>query len=230
MRYGEVVPGRFLERPNRFIARVELNGKLETVHVKNTGRCRELLVPDARVYLSRGTTPGRKTAWDLIAVEKQTARGPLLVNMDAQAPNAVFYEWAAAGGLREEVRSIRREAVYGNSRLDFLLDTVRGPLYVEVKGVTLEHGGKASFPDAPTERGVKHVRELRRAAAEGLGAALCFVVQMEGMDSVSPNDGHDPAFGAALRDAAAHGVQVWAWECAVKPDALNIVREVPVIL
>lgn len=224
MRYQAVVPGRFLSRPNRFIARVETAEGVRTVHVKNTGRCRELLVPGARVYLERGGNPGRKTAFDLIAVEK----GGLLVNMDAQAPNRVFAEWVS--GLLPEGAALRREYVYGASRLDFCVESPRGFYLIEVKGVTLEENGAARFPDAPTERGVKHIRELQKAAEAGLGAALFFVVQMEGMRSVAPNDETHPAFGAALREAAAHGVGVYAWDCAVTPDSLAIRREVPVLL
>lgn len=224
MRYGTVVPGRFLHRPNRFIAQVETAEGVETVHVKNTGRCRELLVPGAAVYLERSENPRRKTAYDLIAVEK----GDLLVNMDAQAPNRVFAEWV--GRRLPERAVLRPEYAYGDSRLDFCVESPRGRCLIEVKGVTLEEGGAARFPDAPTERGVKHIRELQRAAEAGLGAVLFFVVQMEGMKSVAPNDETHPAFGEALREAAAHGVKVCAWDCAVTPDSLAIRREIPVLL
>ena len=224
MQYKAVVPGRFLSRPNRFIARVETAEGPQTVHVKNTGRCRELLTPGAAVYLEYSESPGRKTAYDLIAVQK----GKLLVNLDAQAPNRVFAEWLEP--RLPEVAVLRREYVYGDSRLDFCVESPRGLYLIEVKGVTLEEGGAARFPDAPTERGVKHLRELRRAAEAGLGAALFFVVQMEGMRSVAPNDETHPAFGEALREAAAHGVRVCAWDCAVTPDSLELRREVPVLL
>ena len=226
MRYHAVTTGRFLARPNRFIAHVETEEGLQVVHVKNTGRCRELLVPGATVYLERGTNPHRRTAFDLIAVEK----GGRLINMDAQAPNKVFAEWAAAGGFRSDVRAVHSEYVYGDSRLDFCLETARGHHLVEVKGVTLEENGAARFPDAPTERGVKHVRELQRAVESGLDATLFFVVQMEDIHSVAPNDETHPAFGAALREAAAAGVNVCAYDCAVTPDSLLIRRSVPVIL
>ncbi|WP_308589155.1 DNA/RNA nuclease SfsA [uncultured Oscillibacter sp.] len=226
MQYHAVRSGRFLSRPNRFIALVETEEGVQTVHVKNTGRCRELLVPGAVVYLERSENPARKTAFDLIAVEK----GSRLINMDAQAPNQVFAEWAAAGGFVPEVTALRREFVYGASRLDFCLETPRGRHLVEVKGVTLEEGGTARFPDAPTERGVKHIRELQRAAEEGLDATLFFVVQMKDVCAVRPNDATHPAFGAALREAAAAGVRVCAWDCDTAPDALAIRREVPVIL
>lgn len=226
MRYHAVTTGRFLARPNRFIAHVETEEGLQVVHVKNTGRCRELLVPGATVYLERGTNPHRRTAFDLIAVEK----GGRLINMDAQAPNKVFAEWAAAGGFQPDVRAVHSEYVYGDSRLDFCLETAHGPHLVEVKGVTLEENGAARFPDAPTERGVKHVRELQRAVESGLDATLFFVVQMEDIHSVAPNDETHPAFGAALREAAAAGVNVCAYDCAVTPDSLLIRRSVPVIL
>ena len=226
MRYGTVIPGRFVERPNRFVARVETAEGLQTVHVKNTGRCRELLVPGAVVYLERAANPARRTAFDLIAVEK----GELLINMDAQAPNRVFGEWVEEGGFLPGVTAVRPEFTYGDSRLDFCLETAAGLCLVEVKGVTLEENGAARFPDAPTERGVKHIRELQRAAEAGLGAVLFFVVQMEGVCSVSPNDETHPAFGAALREAAANGVRVCAWDCTVTPESIAIRRPVPVLL
>ena len=226
MRYGTVIPGRFVDRPNRFVAHVETAEGLQTVHVKNTGRCRELLLPGAAVYLERGTSPARKTAFDLIAVEK----GERLINMDAQAPNKVFGEWVRGGGFLPGVMAVRPEFTFGESRLDFCLETPQGPCLVEVKGVTLEEGGEARFPDAPTERGVKHIRELRRAAEAGLGAVLFFVVQMENVRSVAPNDETHPAFGAALREAVSRGVRVCAWDCAVTPESIAIRRPVPVIL
>ncbi len=224
MQYETVVPGRFLARPNRFIARVEAEGGVQTVHVKNTGRCRELLVPGAAVYLEKSGNTRRKTAYDLIAVQK----GDLLINMDAQAPNRVFAEWLIPRLPQGAV--LRREYAYGDSRLDFCVEGPRGRFLIEVKGVTLEEGGAARFPDAPTERGVKHLRELRKAAEAGLGAALFFVVQMEGMRSVTPNDETHPAFGAALREAAVAGVRVCAYDCAVTPGSLAIRNEVPVLL
>lgn len=226
MRYDSVISGRFLERPNRFIAHVETENGVQTVHVKNTGRCRELLIPGAEVYLAKGSNPNRKTAYDLIAVKKNG----LLVNMDAQAPNQVFAEWVLGGGFLPDAKALRREYTYGESRLDFCLETERGLHLVEVKGVTLEERGEARFPDAPTERGVKHIRELQRAVENGLDATLFFVVQMENMHSVSPNDVTHPAFGTALREAAAAGVHVCAWDCAVTPDSLSIRQQLPVLL
>ena len=226
MQYHAVVSGRFIARPNRFIAHVETEEGVQVVHVKNTGRCRELLVPGATVYLERSANPARKTAYDLIAVEK----GENLINMDAQAPNQVFGEWAAAGGFLPDVTAVRREYTYGESRLDFCLESSCGKHLVEVKGVTLEQDGLARFPDAPTERGVKHIRELQSAAEAGLGATLFFVVQMKCIHSVMPNDDTHPVFGAALREAAAAGVQVCAYDCIVTPDSLVIHQPVPVIL
>ena len=226
MDYGCVVPARFLARPNRFIARVQLGEQTVECHVKNTGRCRELLVPGATVYLERGANPNRRTAWDLIAADK----GGKLINMDAQAPNRVFAEWAAEGKFLPEVQVIQPEYRYGDSRLDFVLTTPQGLHLVEVKGVTLEENGHARFPDAPTERGVRHLGELERAAAAGLAATAFFVIQMEGMKDFAPNDATHPAFGEALRHAAANGVRVEAWECAVTPESLRIVRPVKTLL
>lgn len=226
MQYPEVIPAAFLARPNRFIASVEVKGERQVCHVKNTGRCRELLVPGTTVYLARAQNPKRKTAWDLIAVQK----GPRLINMDAQAPNAVFGEWARNGEFIPDIIAIHPEYPFGNSRLDFCIETARGIHLVEVKGVTLEENGAARFPDAPTERGVKHVRELQRAVAEGLEATLFFVVQMENIRSVTPNDETHPAFGEALREASAAGVNVLAYSCRVTPDSISICAPVPVML
>ena len=227
MQYHGVEKGRFLSRPNRFIAQVEREGQVETVHVKNTGRCRELLVPGAAVYLAPGANPARNTKFDLIAVEK----GTLLVNMDAQAPNQVFREWAEAGGFRPGITRLRPETAWGNSRFDFYWESMDGARgFVEVKGVTLEEDGHARFPDAPTQRGVKHLEELAACRAAGYEAAVCFIIQMEGMVDFAPNDVTHPAFGAALRQAAAAGVQVLAMECTVTPDSLHVCREIPVVL
>ena len=227
MQYAHVRPAVFQARPNRFVARVLLDGKEETVHVKNTGRCRELLVPGARVYLAEGDNPARKTRYDLVAVEK----GELLVNLDSQAPNKVFAQWAQAGGFRPGLTLLRPETTWGNSRFDFYWEDAAGQRgFVEVKGVTLEEEGHVRFPDAPTLRGVKHLEELVRARAEGYETAVCFVVQMEGMVDFAPNDATHPAFGAALRRAAASGVTVLAMECAVTPGSLAIRRPIPVRL
>ena len=226
MQYRAVISGRFLSRPNRFIALVETERGVQVCHVKNTGRCRELLVPGAEVYLETAGNPARKTAYDLVTVRK----GKRLINLDSQAPNRVFGEWVRSGGFLPDVAQVHPEYPYGASRLDFCLTTSRGLHLVEVKGVTLEENDCARFPDAPTERGVKHLRELTAAVETGLDATLFFVVQMEGIRSVSPNDETHPAFGEALRHAAACGVRVLAYECRVQPDALSISRPVPVIL
>ncbi len=226
MRYREVVRGRFLRRPNRFVAYVELDGQEAVCHVKNTGRCRELLLPGAPVYLERAAGSARKTAYDLIAVEK----GPLLINMDAQAPNRVFGEFARAGRFLPGLTDIRPEYTWGDSRFDFRLEDPDGPIFVEVKGVTLESDGVARFPDAPTERGVKHLRGLRRIVEEGGRAAVCFVIQMKGPLVFCPNDETHPAFGAALRAAAEAGVQVCAYDCLVTPDTLTVDQPVAVAL
>ena len=224
MHYRQVEKATFLARPNRFIAHVELAGEQVICHVKNTGRCRELLVPGAEVWLEKGSNPGRKTAWDLIAVQKDAH----LINMDAQAPNQVFAEWAAQ--WEPELTALHSEVTYGQSRLDFCLETPRGLHYVEVKGVTLEEKGHTRFPDAPTERGIKHLQELMRAAAEGHRASAVFVIQMEDVTDFAPNDDTHPAFGAALREAAKAGVQVVAVNCRVTPDSLEILGPVPVVL
>ena len=226
MRYGEVKRGRFLARPNRFVAHVELEGERVVCHVKNTGRCRELLTSGAAVYLERAENPARKTPYDLIAVEK----GDLLINMDAQAPNKVFGEWAAAGRFLPGLTALRPEFTWEDSRFDFRLEDHLGPCFVEVKGVTLEQDGLALFPDAPTERGAKHLRGLRRAVERGYRAAVFFVVQMKGPRLFRPNDGTHPAFGQALREAAAAGVGVYAWDCAVTPESLTLDAPVEVAL
>lgn len=238
MKYPNIQAGTFLARPNRFVAQVEVEGSLQVCHVKNTGRCRELLVPGCRVYLVDSHSPARKTRYDLVAVEKEGLAGPLLINMDSQAPNRVFGEWAAAGGLGFVPARLQPEMTYGNSRFDYYWELskegerssnlTRG--FVEVKGVTLEEDRIARFPDAPTLRGVKHLEELASARRAGYGAAVCFVVQMEGMRWVEPNDATHPAFGEALRRAARAGVEVMALECGVTPDTLQILRPIPVKL
>ncbi len=255
MTYRGIRPAVFLARPNRFIARVELDGREETVHVKNTGRCKELLLPGCTVYLEKGANPQRKTPFDLVVVEKvRPGLPPLLINMDSQAPNRVFGEWMAAGlgealGLpRPDV--LRPEKTWGNSRFDFYWEkscgagedetdvsretqperTLPRRGFVEVKGCTLEEDGLALFPDAPTLRGTKHLRELCACRAAGYEAAVCFVIQMAGISAFSPNDRTDPEFGRALRAAAGAGVGVLAVECAVTPDSLVMTRPVPVRL
>lgn len=230
MRYPNILAGTFLSRPNRFIAHVEAEGAVQVCHVKNTGRCRELLVPGCRVYLVRSDDPARKTRYDLVAVEKEREGGALLVNMDSQAPNRIFGEWAASGAFRPGLTLLRPETTYSSSRFDFYWESSKSRGFVEVKGVTLEERGVARFPDAPTLRGVKHLEELVKARREGYEAAVCFIVQMEGMDHVEPNDATHPEFGAALRRAARAGVEVLAVGCRVTPDSLTAACLVPVVL
>ncbi len=224
MQYGAIQKGTFIDRPNRFIAHVDIDGQSVVCHVKNTGRCRELLVPGAEVWLERGTNPKRKTAYDLIAVRK----GEKLINMDAQAPNKVFAEWVSQ--FEPALTELRAEYTYGKSRLDFCLHTAEGLHMVEVKGVTLEKDGHACFPDAPTERGVKHIHELIHAVEEGHRASAVFIIQMEDVVDFAPNDVTHPAFGDALRQAAEAGVKIVAVNCHVKPDSLTVFGQVPVLL
>ena len=226
MQYRNIVPARFLARPNRFTAHVELGGAEETVHVKNTGRCRELLVPGRTIWLEEGANPNRKTKYDLIAVDKDG----LLVNMDAQAPNKVFDEWARSGQFVPGLTLLRPETTWGKSRFDFYWEAGDRRGFVEVKGCTLEENGLCRFPDAPTERGVKHLHELTACLSEGYEAAVCFIIQMEGMRQFSPNDHTHPAFGQALREAHAAGVRVLALGCTVTPDSLTVTHTVPVAL
>ena len=225
MTYENMVPGTFLRRPNRFIAQVRIGGVEETVHVKNTGRCRELLPEGAQVWCQQWDNPARKTKFDLISVQK----GNRIINMDSQAPNKAAGEWLAAGGLGE-VAQLKAETVYGDSRFDFSFTKDGRPCFLEVKGVTLENDGVCAFPDAPTQRGAKHLRELIQAAKDGYGAYVLFVIQMADVVFLHPNDATDPAFGQALREAAAAGVQVLAMDCAVTPESMRIRNPVPVRL
>ena len=202
------------------------DGREETVHVKNTGRCRELLLPGARVWLEGSENPKRKTAFDLVAVD----RGGLLINMDAQAPNRVFAEWANTGAFRPGLTLLRPETAWGGSRFDFYWEAGEHRGFVEVKGVTLERDGLALFPDAPTLRGVKHLEELAAARSAGYEAAVCFVIQMKGPRVFRPNDDTHPQFGAALRAAAAAVVEVLARGCLATPDSLTLDAPVPVEL
>ena len=226
MQYDNVTEAVFLRRPNRFIAEVELRGSTETVHVKNTGRCRELLVPGARVWLTASDNPLRKTKYDLIAVQK----GDMLVNLDSQIPNATAAEWIQKGGLFPDLTSLRREVKYGDSRFDLYLEHGGKRAFIEVKGVTLEQDGVARFPDAPTERGVKHVEELIRCLGDGYEAYLLFVIQMQGVRRFEPNWATHPEFGEALQKAHAAGVQILAYDCEVTPDSIRIRNPVPIRL
>ncbi|MCI6534869.1 MAG: A/G-specific adenine glycosylase [Lachnospiraceae bacterium] len=226
MIYNRMVPGTFLERPNRFIAYVEVEGRKETVHVKNTGRCAELLQTGARVYLQESDNPDRKTKWDLIAVEK----GSRMVNMDSQIPNKVVKEWLEAGHLFENITRIQPEFTYGNSRFDLYVEADGKRIFIEVKGVTLEQDGVVRFPDAPSDRAVKHVEELKAAVKEGYEAYVFFVIQMKDVRYFTPNMDTHPAFGEALRDAARAGVHVLAYDCEVSSDRIAIADIVPVVL
>ena len=230
MTYPNIHPGIFIRRPNRFIAHVEVNGAEEVCHVKNTGRCRELLVPGAKVWLVESDNPARKTRFDLVAVEKVRGEDTLLVNMDSQAPNHIFREWAQEGNFRPGLKILRGETTFGNSRFDYYWEDSEKRGFVEIKGVTLEQDGVVRFPDAPTERGVKHLEELISAKAAGYEAAVCFIVQMEGMKHLEPNDATHPAFGEALRKCAAAGVEILALECETAPGYVKAVRPIPVIL
>lgn len=225
MRYNTMVPGFFQSRPNRFIAHVDINGCEEICHVKNTGRCRELLTPGARVWCQISNDPKRKTKYDLITVQK----GDRLINMDSQAPNAAAKEWLLGGGLGK-LQNLRGETVYEDSRFDFSFTLDGKPCFLEVKGVTLEQDGVCAFPDAPTQRGVKHLTGLARAAREGYGAYVLFVIQMANVTYLHPNDTTDPAFGKALRDAATAGVHVLAMDCHVSEASLVICHPVEVRL
>lgn len=238
MRYSNITRGVFLRRPNRFIAEVELDGHKETVHVKNTGRCRELLVPGCEVWLTAPGTPGRKTKYDLVAVRKSDG---VLYNIDSQAPNKVVLEWLQ----RQEGLKVTPEYTYGDSRVDFYMEKIDGGsdrtpgggsgrkpggggpcrYLMEVKGCTLEVGGVGYFPDAPTQRGVKHIRELIKAKKEGYQAILGFVIQMDGVTEVRPNADTDPEFGAAMAEAVEAGVEITFFTCHVEPDSLEITAE-----
>ena len=226
MIYENILPAVFVDRPNRFIAHVELNGRLEVCHVKNTGRCRELLIPGCRVYVQHQPSPTRKTAYDLIAVEK----GERLLNMDANAPNRVFNEFVRAGRFLRGWSVIRPETTHGDSRFDFYLESPGHRLFAEVKGVTLEDDGVMRFPDAPTERGVKHLEGLARCVQEGYEAWAVFVIQTENVRWMEPNRRTHPAFADALRQAAQAGVHLLALDCHTEPDRLEICRPVEIRL
>ena len=225
MHYPNMVPGEFLARPNRFIAHVNIEGHTEVVHVKNTGRCRELLPVGAKVWCQRAANPTRKTKFDLITVRK----GQRLINMDSQAPNAAAKEWLLSGGLGE-IRNLRPETVHGESRFDFSFEKDGKACFLEVKGVTLENHGICAFPDAPTQRGARHLQELAQAVRQGYGGYVLFVIQMQDVKQLHPNDATDPAFGKALREAAAAGVQILAVDCDVTEDTMVIRAPVPVVL
>ncbi len=222
IKYKEIKEGVFIERPNRFIAKVLVDGKEETVHVKNTGRCKELLVKGAKVYLYVSDNENRKTKYDLICVEKVTKDKTLLINMDSQIPNDAAEEWLKRGVLFSENSIIRREVKYKNSRFDFYIEDGNRKVFLEVKGVTLENNGTAMFPDAPTERGVKHINELISCISDGYEAYILFVIQMKGVNAFVPNDKTHRAFGDVLRKAEKQGVKILAVDSVVKKDSIEI--------
>lgn len=229
MKYGRIVEGRFIERPNRFVAYVDIAGKREKVHVKNTGRCKELLQDFAQVFLSYSEKEGRNTAYDLIAVKK----GERIVNMDSQAPNIVVKEWLKVGEKHPvfgEITFVKPEKTYENSRFDFYVECGERKIFIEVKGVTLEKDGEVRFPDAPSERAVKHVEELVKARKEGYEVYVLFVIQMKGVKYFMPNNITDPKFAKALWEARKQGVEVLAYDCEVTEDTMTIGERVPVYL
>lgn len=226
MKYTEIMKGRFIDRPNRFIAHVEIEGKQETVHVKNTGRCRELLQPGATVFLEKGRNPERKTPFDLVAVMKQD----VLVNMDSGAPNKVVKEWLEEGNYFADLVLLCPEKTFGNSRFDFYGETKRSKFFMEVKGVTLEEDGVMRFPDAPSDRAVKHLEELMEAKRQGYDAYVMFVIQMKGAKYFAPHWHMHPAFAQALEKAARAGVNVLAYDCLVTPDGMKLDQPVQVRL
>jgi len=231
VQYASVIRGQFCSRPNRFLAVVRIGGQEEIVHVKNTGRCRELLIPECTVYLSRSDNPNRKTKYDLIAVEKQReGKPPLLINLDSQIPNAAAAEWLETGSLFSANAVFRREVTHGSSRFDFSIMDGNIQSFLEVKGVTLEQDGIALFPDAPTLRGVKHLQELTACQQAEIPAYLLLVIQMKEIRAFRPNDAMHPQFGEALRRAAAAGVTLLARDCIVTPDSITIDAPVPIQL
>ncbi len=226
MRYQQITQGRFIERPNRFIAMAQINGKVEKCHVKNTGRCRELLIPGAEIWLEKSSNPNRKTAYDLVAVRKQEK----IINMDSQAPNQAVREWLEQ---RSDLTCIKPEYKYGDSRIDFYGEAGRNgerKFLMEVKGVTLEEDGVARFPDAPTERGVKHMLELEKAVREGYETWILFVIQMKGIRWFEPNDRTHPQFGETLRRVRQAGVGVLAYDCLVTNDEITLDQPVEIRL
>lgn len=226
VKYSNIINGRFISRPNRFIANVDVSGCTQVCHVKNTGRCKELLVPGANVILTESRNPKRKTRYDLVSVYK----GQRLINMDSQAPNILMGEFLRQGRLFDNVRLIRPESFFNSSRFDFYIETDKEKIFAEVKGVTLEKDGAVFFPDAPTLRGVKHLNELVAAKKSGYRAAVVFVIQMKNVEYFSPNYDTHPEFAAALSEAAEAGVEVYAFDCEVTQDSVRIMDPVEIRL
>lgn len=226
MKYNNIREGIFISRPNRFIAHVEVDGEECICHVKNTGRCKELLIPGTRVCVNESSNPNRKTKFDLISVWK----GDVLINMDSQAPNQVVYEWLRDGGLFPDLKELKRETVYGNSRFDLYYETENEKGFIEVKGVTLEEDGVAYFPDAPTLRGIKHLEELCLTVREGYRSYVIFVIQMDGIRHFEPNTRTHPEFGEALKEAERAGVKILAYDCLVEKELLEIRKRISVVV
>ena len=226
MNYNDICEGRFESRPNRFIAYVNIAGRTEKVHVKNTGRCRELLTDNVQVFLNKSNNPERSTAYDLVAVKKKER----IINMDSQAPNKAVEEWLLRGGLFENITALKPETTYENSRFDFYVETPEDKIFIEVKGVTLEQENVVLFPDAPSQRAVKHINELAGAVKEGYKAYILFVIQMEDVMFFTPNRNTHPEFADALLRARQAGVEVLAYDCKVTPDSMKVNSPVPVRL
>ena len=226
MEYESISSGIFLRRPNRFVAEIEINGVIKRCHVKNTGRCKELLVPGAKVYVNGSSNPHRSTQYDLVSVWK----GQRLINIDSQAPNKSFGEYLRQGKYVKDIAWVKPEAKYGSSRFDFAFETAGSKAFAEVKGVTLEEGNAALFPDAPTQRGVKHLRELARCVADGYDAHAIFVIQMQGVSYFTPNAAMHPAFSEALEDAVRAGVKACAFDCVISENTMTIGNPVPIRL
>ena len=226
MFYKNIAAGKFISRPNRFIANVEIDGKVQVVHVKNTGRCRELLLPSSTVYCEKSDNPKRKTAYDLVAVEK----GKLLINMDSQAPNIAFSEFIHDGSFKDSIEYIARERKYKNSRFDFYFKRKGKEYFAEVKGVTLEDEGVVLFPDAPTERGVKHLTELEDAVKNGYGGCVVFVVQLKEAKYFTPNRKTHPEFADKLKEVQKAGVEIFAYTCNVTPNSISLLSQISVVI
>ena len=231
MKYSNIIKGEFISRPNRFIANVKIENQIHTVHVKNTGRCKELLVPNCTVYLSGSDNPNRKTKYDLIAVEKERKnKPPLLINMDSQIVNYVAEEWLKESGFFGKNAAIRREVTFGKSRFDFFIETENQKTFLEIKGVTLEKDGIALFPDAPTERGLKHINELIEAKRKGYSSYILFVIQMKEITEFSPNSETHMEFAKSLKKAEEKGVKIMAMDCEDSPEEIKISKEVKIHL
>lgn len=226
MNYNDIWEGRFESRPNRFIAYVNIVGRTEKVHVKNTGRCRELLTENAQVFLNKSSNPERSTAYDLVAVKKKER----IINMDSQAPNKAVEEWLLRGGLFENITFLKPETTYESSRFDFYVETPEDKIFIEVKGVTLEQENVVLFPDAPSQRAVKHINELAKAVKEGYKAYILFVIQMGDVMFFTPNRSTHPEFADALLRARQAGVEVLVYDCKVTPDSMKVNSPVPVRL